>query len=44
MIRHIIEYLRKENGISTIDLTLDICSPSMYYAYIKGTKQISEEN
>ncbi len=43
MIRHIIEYLRKENGISTIDLTLDICSPSMYYAYIKGTKQISEE-
>lgn len=43
MIRNIIEYLRKESGISAMDLTLDICSPSMYYAYIKGHKHLSDK-
>lgn len=43
MLRNIIEYLRKESSISTIDLTLDVCSLSMYYAYIKGYKQLSQE-
>ena len=36
MLRSIIEFFRREAGLSILDLTTDICSSSMYYFYIRG--------
>jgi hypothetical protein len=37
------EYFRKTKRIPVIDFTLEICSPSMYYAYISGKKHLGED-
>ena len=41
MLRSIIEFFRREAGLSILDLTTDICSSSMYYFYIRGEKNLT---
>lgn len=37
------EYLRKQEQIPVIDFTLDICSGSMYYSYLKEERNLSPD-
>ena len=37
------EYLRKQEQIPVIDFTLDICSGSMYYSYLKEERNLSTD-
>jgi hypothetical protein len=43
MLRKVMEYLRKQEQIPVIDFTLDICSGSMYYSYLKEERNLSPD-
>ena len=44
MLRKVIDYLRKKQNITIEDLVVEICSSTMYYKYLAGTKNLSEKN
>jgi len=43
LLRKVIEYMRSQEQIPVIDLTLDIVSTSMYYSYIRDERNLSKD-
>jgi len=43
MLRKVLEYMRKQQQIPVIDFTLDICSGSMYYSYLKDERNLAPD-